>query len=92
MLATNGGSVVEKMDLRKLFEKWGTLCTSHLRTRSKEYKIRLVKEFLAFALERFEKGTLKPIIHQVLPWQEIEKAHDLLESRKNIGKIVISIN
>ena len=92
MLATLGGSVVEKVDLRKLFDKWGTLSTSRLRNRSQEFKIHLVKEFSAFALERFEKGTLKPIIHQVLPWKEIQKAHLLLENRENIGKIVISIN
>lgn len=91
-LATMGGSVVDKFDLRKIFEKWGTFSASTLRSRSAEYKIRLVKEFMHFAYDRFAKGTLKPIIHDVLPWKEIQKAHLLLENRENIGKIVISIN
>lgn len=90
-LSTLGGAQIPHLDLNKLMRKWATLTGTGLRYRPLDYKARLVREFSAFALSRFERKQLRPVIDQVLPWKQIQKAHDLIESRKVIGKVVLSI-
>jgi NADPH:quinone reductase-like Zn-dependent oxidoreductase len=40
----------------------------------------------------FDKGHLKPIIHAVFDLEETEKAHQLIEENKNIGKVVLKVS
>ncbi len=88
-LATLGGSVIEKMDLRHLMKKWATLSGTTLRSRPPEYKTKLAKEFAKFALPRFETKELRPIIHQAFPFEEASKAHECLENNQAFGKLVL---
>jgi NADPH:quinone reductase-like Zn-dependent oxidoreductase len=46
----------------------------------------------AFAaiLDRVEKGVFRPVLDRVMPLSRIAEAHDLLESRKVLGKIVLT--
>ena len=37
-------------------------------------------------------GKIHPVIHEVLPMQEAAKAHALLASQKNIGKVVLTLD
>jgi len=41
--------------------------------------------------ERFTKGELKPIIKREFDWNMISDAHELLETRKSMGKVVMVI-
>ncbi|HSX03974.1 MAG TPA: NAD(P)H-quinone oxidoreductase [Rhabdochlamydiaceae bacterium] len=91
-LATLGGAQIPSFDLSKLMSKWATITGSTLRKRPLQYKARLVKEFSEFALSRFERRTLRPVATKILPWKEVQKAHQLLESASVIGKIVLSIH
>lgn len=91
ILSTQGGNILEKVDLRLLMQKWITLSATTLRSRPQEYKDRLVKEFSHFALSRFESGRIKPVLHQVLPWTQAEEAHSLLAKGTAFGKIILSI-
>ncbi|MCI0382583.1 MAG: NAD(P)H-quinone oxidoreductase [Chlamydiae bacterium] len=91
LIATLGGFQLKEWDLRLLFEKWATVTATTLRLRSVEYKAKLMKEFSQFCLPRFEKGVLKPVIFKTLPWEKIAEAHQLIESRKVMGKIVMKI-
>ena len=36
-------------------------------------------------------GSIQPQVGQVLPWQEIRRAHDLLASRQTFGKVVLTV-
>jgi NADPH2:quinone reductase len=40
----------------------------------------------------FNSGTLKPIIYKVLSFEEYEKAHSIMESDENIGKIILNLD
>lgn len=91
-LATLGGSTLEKFDFRPLLKKWATLSGSTLRSRPLAYKAKLVEEFAHFALPRFASKELKPIIHQVLPWEEADKAHSQLSQSQAFGKLIFSLN
>lgn len=91
-LSMLGGRFLEKVDLSLCFSKWITLTASTLRSRSHEYRAKLMREFAQFVLQRFHLKQLKPKIFQILPWKEIQKAHQLLESRQVIGKIILTVN
>ena len=88
-LATLGGAIQKEFNLSLLLKKWATFSGTTLRNRPPEYKAKLVEEFSRFALERFESGLLKPIVHAVFSWNEVEKAHDELKQNRAFGKIVL---
>ena len=41
-------------------------------------------------LSLVEAGTLKPVIHKVLPLEEIREADRLLEDREAFGKVIVT--
>lgn len=91
-LATMGGAVAEKVDLRQLMKKRLSLITSTLRSRSREYQIALNREFALFALPRLESGVLAPVIHRVVSWRSVGDAHRMMEENENSGKIVLMVD
>lgn len=92
IIASMSGSLVEKVNLAEILRRRLKIIGTTLRNRSLEYKIRLTQEFSEFALTRFFNNQLTPVIDQIFPWQEINQAHQYLESNLNAGKIVIKIN
>jgi NADPH:quinone reductase-like Zn-dependent oxidoreductase len=42
------------------------------------------------ALEGFQKGEFRVIVGKTFPLSEVWKAHDYLQSRRNIGKVVLT--
>ena len=90
MLATMGGSLVEKFDLRSLFKKRGQFITSTLRNRSLDYKIKLTEEFARMILPEFTKGKLKAVVDEVFDWNDVAKAHQYMEENRNMGKLVLN--
>ena len=44
-----------------------------------------VGELLAF----WQTGALKPLVGAELPLDEVERAHELVESRQSVGKVVL---
>lgn len=73
--------------LRKRLRIQGTT----LRTRSLEYKRRLVADFWAFSEERLKDGRLDPVIHAIYPWEQVQQAHKLMERNENTGKIILAL-
>lgn len=80
-LVTCGGTTGPKVeiDLPRLFMKNQSILGSMMGTR----------EELARMLPLFEQGLLKPVVSKVLPLSEVKTAHQLIESRKHFGKIVL---
>jgi tumor protein p53-inducible protein 3 len=62
-----------------------------LRSRSTEYKARLTRDLKAFALERFARGVLKPVVDRLFPWEQVADAHRYMEANRNTGKIVLAV-
>jgi putative PIG3 family NAD(P)H quinone oxidoreductase len=90
-LATLGGSTVEAVNLRALMGKRVQLLTSTLRSRSRDYKVRLTQEFAADILPRFIDGALRPVIDSTFDWTEAAAAHRRMENNENAGKIVLQM-
>jgi NADPH:quinone reductase-like Zn-dependent oxidoreductase len=91
MLGLMGGAVAEKVNIGKLLYKRARVEGSTLRSRDEDYQGRL-RDRLEEYLPKFESGELKVLIDTVLPWEEIVKAHELLEENKTMGKIICTIS
>ncbi|MFC6464627.1 NAD(P)H-quinone oxidoreductase [Marinilactibacillus sp. GCM10026970] len=91
LIGTLGGTVVENVSLMELLQKRIALKGTLLTPRSDEYKAKLTQEFVEHAMPLIEAGTIRPIIHSVLPFEEAIEAHRQMEDNENIGKIILKI-
>ena len=49
----------------------------------------MVASFIQHALPSFATETLKPVVDKIFKMADIQQAHLMMESNKNIGKIVV---
>lgn len=91
ILASLGGGKVHDVDLRKILTKRLQVIGSTLRSRTKEYQIKLTEDMSRFALPLFKEGKLKPVVDSVYSWEDVAEAHRYMEQNKNIGKIVLRV-
>jgi NADPH:quinone reductase-like Zn-dependent oxidoreductase len=78
--ATSGHEV--PTNLRLLFFKSLSLLGSTMGSKSELLRV----------LTLIEQGRLRPVVDRVLPFAEIARAHELLESRAVVGKIVLALD
>ena len=63
-----------------------------LRTRSSEEKAHATAAFARDVVPLIERGTVRAIVERVFPLDEIRTAHELLESNRTFGKIVVRVS
>jgi tumor protein p53-inducible protein 3 len=90
ILALLSGSQTPAFDMGPILRKRLTIRGSTLRNRSIDYKIKLTKDFEAFAMSRFAEGKLKPVIYKVFSWEHVADAHRMMDSNANLGNIVLN--
>jgi NADPH:quinone reductase-like Zn-dependent oxidoreductase len=83
------GGVQAELPLGLLVAKRLCLRGSVLRSRSLGEKLELTRAFTGAVLPLFAAGTLKPVVEDVMPMQEIQKAHARMESDDLFGKLVL---
>ena len=81
-----GGRIVNNFDLGSLVGKRIQLLTTTLKTRSTEYKKKLLSEM---AKHFFDHPEFISVTHAILPMSEACKAHEMMESNTTIGKILL---
>ncbi|KAK2005776.1 zinc-binding dehydrogenase [Colletotrichum eremochloae] len=86
-----GGSKIDGADIEQLLYKRIRIEGSTLRSREIEYQGKL-RDRLEEYIPHFETGGLKVVIDTVLPWEEIQKAHGMLEANSTSGKIICTIS
>lgn len=91
IVGTMGGNKVSEVDLGYLLGRRLQVIGTALRSRSVEEKVRLTKEFAAFAESRFAAGRMAPVVDSVFDWREVASAHRHMEENKNIGKIILHV-
>ncbi len=77
--------------LRSLLTKGLHLVGSMLRNRTPEFKAYLLSELVKKVWPKIENGDIKPSIYKVLPIEQAEEAHAILERGENIGKVVLRV-
>jgi tumor protein p53-inducible protein 3 len=91
LISTLGGGRVEGFRLGTLIAKRLQITGTTLRSRSVEYKARLTHDLEEFALERFARGALEPVVDSIFPWEKVAEAHQRMEANRNVGKIVLTV-
>ena len=80
-----------KIMLRPLLTKGLHLVGSMLRNRTNEEKAFVLKSIVEQIFPFIENGTIMPSIYKVLPMEEAEEAHAILERFENTGKVVLTV-
>ncbi len=91
IIAFLGGAVVEKVDLAPIMVKRLTITGSTLRPRTPEEKRAIRDDLLSQVWPLLEEGKLAPIVDTVVPFEDVAKAHRLMETSGHIGKIMLRI-
>jgi len=79
------------LDLGAVLYKRLCIIGSTLRSRSPVEKARLVADFAAKALPRFENGELKPVVASTFPLANAADAHRQMERDEVVGKLVLTV-
>lgn len=89
-IAVQGGPSAE-IRIFDIMRRRLTLTGSTLRPRPIEFKIMVADEISRTVWPYVQGGRLKPVIDNVFPLSEVEKAHERMESNGHIGKIVLEV-
>ena len=80
------------IQLRPLLTKGLHLVGSTLRSRTPAFKAQLLQTLTETIWPLLEAGSLKPVIHAVLPMEQAEAAHSILAKGGHIGKVVLTVS
>lgn len=86
------GGTKGELDLGAILPKSLTISGTTLRWMPLAQKIALTKSFAEFALPRFERDELRPVIDRVYTLQEAAIAHRYMATNSNLGKIILRID
>lgn len=92
LIGVLGGAEIEKVNLMDIMSKRIQLTGTLLTPRSDAYKAALTTEFASKTMELFNNNKLRPVVDHVFPFDQIQQAHEHMESNKNIGKIIVKVN
>ncbi|MBB4955501.1 NADPH2:quinone reductase [Agrobacterium vitis] len=92
IIAFLGGAVAEKVNLAPIMVKRLTVTGSTMRPRSAEEKRAIRDDLRSEVWPLLENGTVAPVIHAVLPFEQVADAHRLMEESNHIGKIMLTLN
>ncbi len=84
------GSKME-VDLMPMMLKQLVLAGSTLRARPTEEKASIAEALLDKVWPLLENGVIAPVISTTFPLEDAARAHQLMESNKHIGKIVLTL-
>jgi len=80
----------KELDLIPLLTKRLTLIGSTLRSRSPDEKAQIIAELEAQVWPLIQAGKIKPVIFQTFRLEQARQAHELIDSGRHIGKIVLT--
>jgi NADPH2:quinone reductase len=81
-----------EVNLARLMVKRQQIIGSVLRSRPVTEKAEITARFSKQVLPMFADGTLEPLVHQVLPLEDMVDAHRIMETSAHFGKIVIAVD
>jgi tumor protein p53-inducible protein 3 len=90
IIGSMGGERTAEIDVMKLLGKRLQILGSTLRARPVDEKASIVRAFLDRFGPDLQAGRIRPVIHNVLPLERADDAHDLMESSEHFGKIVLT--
>jgi NADPH:quinone reductase len=89
IIAVQGG-VKSEFNAGMVLRKRLVITGSTLRPRPVAFKAAIAAALKANVWPLLESGAIKPVIHSTFPAADAAKAHELMESNRHIGKIVLT--
>ena len=83
------GESTAPVDFRRILARRLTITGSTLRPRTVEEKGQIASALRTEIWPLLDRGTVKPVVHQVFPLANAADAHRLMESSEHVGKIVL---
>jgi NADPH2:quinone reductase len=80
-----------EINLLPILLKRLTVTGSTLRARNDAFKAEIAEKLLRNVWPLLSAGIIKPVIHSTFALKEAAKAHELMESSRHIGKIILTI-
>jgi NADPH:quinone reductase len=80
-----------ELDMRLLLNKRATIMGTVLRARSLAEKIEAARAFERDALPLLESGAVRPIVAELMALEDAPRAHELMESNRTYGRIVLVV-
>ena len=90
-LSTLGGAQAN-INISLLMGKRISMRGCTLRSRTLEEKLAVTRRFATSVLPLLANGTVKPIIDQVYPLEQIAEAHRAMEENRNFGKLILRVD
>lgn len=90
VIGMQGGTRAE-LDLSLLMRKRASIHATTLRARPAAEKAAIVSAVRQHVWPLIDEGKIHPVIHHVLPFDDVAEAHRLMESGDNIGKLVVQV-
>ncbi|MCJ8517437.1 putative PIG3 family NAD(P)H quinone oxidoreductase [Pseudorhizobium tarimense] len=91
IIAFLGGAVAEKVNLSPIMVKRLAVTGSTMRPRTAEEKRAIRDELRDQVWPLLANGAVAPVIHSVMPFDQVVEAHRLMETSSHIGKIVLDL-
>ncbi len=91
MIAALAGQKTE-IDLKNIYVRNVRIVGSTLRSRTPEVKAQILSELVKNVYPKIEKGLVKPTIYKILPIEQAEDAHKILQRGENVGKVVLTVH
>ena len=99
LLATEGRLVVigmqggtkGELDLGTLLGKRGAVVATSLRGRPAEGKAAICASVVEHVWPLVADGTIRPIVEQTMPLEEVRTAHELMDAGSHTGKLVLTL-
>lgn len=86
-----GTKLPEGVDISTFIMKRLRFEGSSLRSRDEDYQGKLRNRLGEQAMPKFADGSFKIFVEKVFNWEDVVKAHELMESNKTKGKIICTI-
>ncbi|HEX6143316.1 MAG TPA: NAD(P)H-quinone oxidoreductase [Geminicoccaceae bacterium] len=86
-----GGPKAE-LNIGRLMVKRQRVIGSVLRARPVEEKAWITRGFVREVLPLLADGRLRPVIHEVMPLEEVRRAHEIMAANGNTGKLVLVVD
>lgn len=83
------GGTKGTLNIAKLLQKMGTVTATSLRFRSQTEKSDICTRVVDLVWPMVADGRVKPAPETHIPFRDVRRAHELLESGENVGKIVL---
>jgi putative PIG3 family NAD(P)H quinone oxidoreductase len=90
IIAMQGGAKGE-IDLSTLFAKRGAIMSTSLRARPGAEKAAIVSAMVAQVWPLIADHTVRPIVHETMPLEDVRLAHQVLEDSSHTGKVLLTL-